>query len=62
MGNPVQNKYAEKDDNIYFTVFLLTQIFPSLYSPWGEVVSTTDERESIVYADIDLDFLESVRK
>ncbi|XP_023338709.1 omega-amidase NIT2 [Eurytemora carolleeae] len=33
----------------------------SIISPWGEVVSSTDEKESIVYADIDLDFLESVR-
>ncbi len=32
------------------------------FSPWGEVVSTTDERESIVYADIDLEHLETIRK
>jgi predicted amidohydrolase len=31
-------------------------------SPWGEVVSTTDEKESIVYADIDLEHLETIRK
>ncbi len=34
----------------------------SIFSPWGEVVSTTDEKESIVYADIDLDHLETIRK
>lgn len=33
----------------------------SVVSPWGEVVSTTGEGEDIVYADIDLEYLEGVR-
>jgi len=34
----------------------------SIVSPWGEVVSKTDEKESIVYADIDLGYLNDIRK
>ncbi|RUS75724.1 hypothetical protein EGW08_016506 [Elysia chlorotica] len=30
--------------------------------PWGDVISETDEKESIVYADIDLGKLEEMRK
>jgi len=33
----------------------------SIVSPWGEVVSTTDEKESIVYADVDLPLLNDIR-
>ncbi|EFX70459.1 hypothetical protein DAPPUDRAFT_328325 [Daphnia pulex] len=33
----------------------------SAVSPWGEVIASTDEKESVVYADIDLDFLEQIR-
>ncbi len=36
--------------------------FVFYFSPWGEVMSTTDEKESIVYADIDLEHLETIRK
>jgi len=33
----------------------------SIVSPWGEVVSKTDEKESIVYADIDLALVNDIR-
>lgn len=33
----------------------------SVVSPWGEVIATTDDQEGIVYADIDLDYLQQVR-
>ncbi|XP_012936446.1 omega-amidase NIT2 [Aplysia californica] len=33
----------------------------SVVNPWGEVISTTDEKESIVYADIDLERMEEIR-
>ena len=31
-------------------------------NPWGEIIGETDETLSIVYADIDLDFVDSVRE
>jgi len=33
----------------------------TVISPWGEVMSTTEEKEDIIYADIDLEELESIR-
>lgn len=30
-------------------------------SPWGKVVAKADEKESITYADVDLEFLAQVR-
>ncbi|GAB1602057.1 omega-amidase NIT2-like isoform X2 [Argonauta hians] len=33
----------------------------TVVSPWGEVVSTTDHGEDIVYADLDMDYVEEVR-
>lgn len=33
----------------------------SVIDPWGKVIATTEEKESIVYADIDLDYLKQVR-
>ena len=32
-----------------------------LPDPWGEVIATTDETESIVYADVDLSRMEEIR-
>jgi len=34
----------------------------SVVSPWGEVIASTEEAEDIVMAEIDLEFLETVRK
>ena len=34
----------------------------SVVSPWGEVVASTQHQEDIVMADIDLEFLDTVRK
>ena len=34
----------------------------SVVSPWGEVIASTEEAEDIVMADIDLEFLDTVRK
>ncbi|CAL1544399.1 unnamed protein product [Lymnaea stagnalis] len=34
----------------------------SVVDPWGDVISTIDEKEGIVYADIDLARMEEVRK
>lgn len=34
----------------------------SVVSPWGEVVAKAEHHESILYADIDLDYLEQVRQ
>jgi len=34
----------------------------TVISPWGDVVATTDEKEGIVFADLDLTRLEEVRK
>jgi len=34
----------------------------SIVSPWGEVISKASEKEDIIVADIDLEFLEGVRK
>ena len=31
-------------------------------SPWGDFISHTDEKEGIVYGDIDIDYLDSVRE
>lgn len=31
-------------------------------SPWGEVIATSDEKPSIVLADLDLDKVETVRR
>ncbi|XP_035227693.1 omega-amidase NIT2-like [Stegodyphus dumicola] len=34
----------------------------SLISPWGNTVSTTDEKEGIIYGDIDLEYVHEVRE
>ena len=34
----------------------------SVVSPWGEVISKASEKEEIIFADIDLEYLEGVRK
>ena len=34
----------------------------TVVSPWGEVISKASEKEEIILADIDLEFLEGVRK
>ncbi|XP_042230438.1 omega-amidase NIT2-like [Homarus americanus] len=34
----------------------------SIVNPWGEVISTSDENEAIVYADIDFDYVDKVRQ
>ncbi|KAK3853145.1 hypothetical protein Pcinc_040301, partial [Petrolisthes cinctipes] len=34
----------------------------SVVSPWGEVISTCDEEEAIIYADVDLDYVNKVRQ
>ena len=34
----------------------------SVVSPWGEVISKASEKEDIIFADIDMEFLEGVRK
>lgn len=33
----------------------------SVVSPWGEVISSTEEKEAIVYVDIDMEYLQTVR-
>ena len=33
----------------------------SVVSPWGEVIAKANEKEDIIFADIDLEFLEGVR-
>eukprot|EP01126_Amoeba_proteus_P062276 TRINITY_DN843_c0_g1_i8.p1 TRINITY_DN843_c0_g1~~TRINITY_DN843_c0_g1_i8.p1 ORF type:complete len:155 (-),score=19.72 TRINITY_DN843_c0_g1_i8:183-647(-) len=34
----------------------------TVVNPWGEVIATTDESPSIVYADIDVSFVDEVRQ
>jgi len=34
----------------------------TLTSPWGNVIATTDEKESIVYGDLDLSYVNEVRE
>lgn len=34
----------------------------TLTSPWGNVISTTDEKEGIVYGDIDLSYVNEIRE
>ena len=34
----------------------------TLVSPWGEVVATTEEKEAIVYADVDMSMVDEVRQ
>jgi len=34
----------------------------SVVSPWGEVIAKASEKEDIIFADIDMEFLEGVRK
>lgn len=33
----------------------------TIVNPWGEVIAKADEKETIVYSEIDIDFLEEVR-
>jgi omega-amidase len=33
----------------------------TVVSPWGDIIATADEKEQIVYAEIDLDYLHQVR-
>lgn len=34
----------------------------TMVNPWGEVVATTEHEETIVYSDLDLDYVEKVRQ
>lgn len=34
----------------------------SVINPWGEVIATSEEDEAIVYADLDLDYVDKVRQ
>ncbi|XP_064093772.1 omega-amidase NIT2-like [Macrobrachium nipponense] len=34
----------------------------TMVSPWGEVIATTEHEETVVYSDIDLDYVEKVRQ
>lgn len=33
----------------------------TIVNPWGQVISKADEKETIIYSDIDLDYLDEVR-
>uniref|UniRef100_A0A0B7BE83 omega-amidase n=1 Tax=Arion vulgaris TaxID=1028688 RepID=A0A0B7BE83_9EUPU len=44
-----------------FTAGYIAWGHSSIVNSWGEVIATTDEKESIVYADIDLGEVEDVR-
>ncbi|XP_068213164.1 omega-amidase NIT2 [Palaemon carinicauda] len=34
----------------------------TMVNPWGEIIATTEHEETIVYSDIDLDYVEKVRQ
>ena len=60
-ASPARSEEADNDDNAKKYPHYTAWGHSTVVSPWGDIVATTDEKECVVIADLDLNRLAEVR-